>query len=227
MKIDITIPESLADIKLRDYQKFVKIQGDNKDKDDLFIRQKMVQIFCNVPLLTVSKMKRKDFLMISNALIHIMEERPKLTPTTELNGIKYGFIPNLDNDLSLGEFVDLGSYMENWYDYHKAMGVLYRPITVNRKGKYLIEKYDASEKYSSAMLDMPMDIVLGSVFFFVSLTTRLLRITPKYLRTHLAKNPEATAALEKNGVGISTFTRLLGEACLKWEMLLPHTLAQP
>ena len=227
MKVDITIPESLADIKLRDYQKYIKIQGDNKDKDDLFMRQKMVQIFCHVPLLTVSNMKRKDFLMISNSIREILEEKPKLTSIKELNGVNYGFIPDLDNDLSIGEFVDLGAYMEDWGDFHKAMGVLYRPITAHRKGKYLIEKYDASEKYSTVMMDMNMDVVMGAVFFFADLATGLLRITPKYLRTHLAKNPEAAAALEKNGVGISTFINLLEEACLKLQMLLPHTLARP
>ena len=51
-----------------------------------------------------------------------------------INGdeVEFGFIPKLDN-ISLGEFVDLDSYMSDWDNMHKAMAVLYRPVTFRKK----------------------------------------------------------------------------------------------
>lgn len=230
MEINITVPTSLKDIKLSDYQKFLKIAKGNDD--DMFIRQKMVQIFCNIPLLAVTKIKRKDFTIISNAILEVLQEKPKLTPITEIKGVKYGFIPNLNDDMTLGEFVDLDNYMKDWNEFHKAMAVLYRPINskplfkriFKNDNSYTIEKYDTEKVNSSAMLDMNMEVVMGAVVFFWTLSNQLLKITPKYLQQLLRKNPKAVMALEKNGVGISTFTNSLEEACSRLTLLLPYTL---
>lgn len=223
MKLDVTVPTSLKDIKLRDYQRFIKIASD-KDVNDIFIRQKMIQIFCDVPLLAVNKMARKDFTLISNALIEILQHKPKLTTIVKLDGKDYGFIPNLDQDMTFGEFVDLDGYMNDWDNFHKAMGVLYRPIKQKRKENYTIEEYQGNEELAQIMLDLNMEVVLGAVLFFWTLSIQLLRITPKYLQQRLRKDPKAMEVLAKNGVGISTFTNLLEVACSKLEMLLPYTL---
>ena len=244
MKLDVTVPTSLKDIKLRDYQKFIKIASD-KEIGDVFMRQKMVQIFCNIPLLAVNRMSRNDFMMISNQIIQILQERPKLIKTVSLNGEEYGFIPNLQRDLSVGEFVDLDGYMNNWDNFDKAMSVLYRSISLKKGDSYTIVPYmsksevstskeidpkekiillEAIEKRENDMPLMNMEVVMGAVLFFWTLSSQLLEITPKYLQQVLDKNPKAGEVLEKNGVGISTFINSLGETCLKLERLLPYTL---
>lgn len=220
MQVKFTIPESLADIKLKDYQKFVEVKSD----DDIFVRQKMIQYFCNVPLLAVTKMPRKEFISISNHLIKLTEERPKLTPKIILNGLEYGFIPDLDNKMSLGEFIDIEQFMTEWKDFHKLMAVLYRPITLKKGGNYLIEEYDSKNMNYSTMLNMDMNTVFGAVFFFKTLSEELLKITPKYLQQLLRTNKQAMEVLEINGVGINTFTLLLQEACSKLTLLLPYHL---
>lgn len=222
MKLDITVPTSLKDITLEDYQKFLKVVGD-KDVNDLFIRQKMVQIFCHIPLLAVNNMARKDFTIISNALIEILQHKPKLTTIVEMEGKEFGFIPNLDNDLTVGEFADLDDYMNDWQKFHKAMAVLYRPVLQKKKNSYRIAEYKGDESNSDLMLQMNMEVVMGAVVFFWTLSRQLLQITPKYLQQQLRKNPKAAEALERNGAGISTYTSLLEETCLKLEMLLPST----
>ena len=225
MKIEVTVPTSLSEIPLKDYQKFVKIAADNED--DFFIKQKMIQIFCHVPLIAVTKMKRKDFNSISSTLLELLNKKPELTPITEIGGKRYGFIPSLQEDMTVGEFTDLDGFMKDWKDFHKAMAVLYRPITVERKGRYQIEKYEPSEERNQVMQDLNMEVVLGAVLFFWTLSEQLLRITPKYLERHLQKNKTAAEALEKNGVGISTFIDLLGAASLRLEGLLPYTWVRP
>ncbi len=46
MEISIKIPTGLDEISLGQYQKFLKIQEENEDKN--FIAQKMVEIFWNL-----------------------------------------------------------------------------------------------------------------------------------------------------------------------------------
>ncbi len=50
MKVDIEIPESLNEITLDQYQRYLKIQ-DNND-DDKFLAVKMIEIFCGIRRLT-------------------------------------------------------------------------------------------------------------------------------------------------------------------------------
>lgn len=220
MELKIIMPTSWKDITLKDYQEFLKI---NKEEDEIFVRQKMVQIFCQVPLIAVNSMNRKDFYSISNSIINIMQEKPKLQPRTTIKGVEYGFIPNLDKDLSIGEFTDLDTYMKDWDNFHKAMAVLYRPITTKSKDKYLIEAYEGSDKYAEAMKGMSMDVVMGSVVFFWTLSRQLLLITPKYLQRQIAKDKNLVKALEQNGVGINIFTQSLEGTVLGLERLLNLT----
>jgi hypothetical protein len=44
MKLQITIPTSLKEITLEQYQRFVSIAQNNKDGE--FLQQKMIEIFC-------------------------------------------------------------------------------------------------------------------------------------------------------------------------------------
>lgn len=225
--IKITVPTSLADIKLKDYQKYRALDLENLEP--IFLRQKIVQIFCNITLLAVTRMSMKDFTNISNQILSILatEELP-LKPITKLDGIEYGFIPMLSQKtISVAEYVDLDMHMREWDTFHKAIAIMYRPITSRHKDRYLIEPYEANGKYEQEMLNIGMDVVLGAVVFFWNLNKQLLTITPSYLQRHLQKNPEVKAVLEKSGVGINTYINLLTEACSKLERLLPYPLEKP
>ena len=48
MKLEISIPTELKEIKLSQYQAFLKIAKDNEDTE--FLHQKMVQVFCGIDL---------------------------------------------------------------------------------------------------------------------------------------------------------------------------------
>ena len=228
MEVNITIPTSLSEIKLKDYQRFMTVvKNQGEDMDDLFLRQKMVEIFCNIPMKVVMKIPRKEFIHISNMLVMIIKEQPELQSRVEIGGKTFGFIPDLDNGLTTGEFIDLDTYMKDWKDFHKAMAVLYRPVRLKRKDKYTIEEYESSSKYSDDMLGVSMDVVMGAILFFYRLSSVLLRITPKYLQHHLQKDKKVQVLLEQNGVGINTYISSLEETCLKLERLLSYHWALP
>ena len=54
------------------------------------------------------------------------------------------------------------------------MNVLYRPVITKLKNKYLIEDYNPDTK--EQMLNMPMDAVISSMFFFLNLGIELSNI---------------------------------------------------
>ena len=63
MKIELTIPTTLNDIKLAQYQKFLSIAKDNEESE--FLQQKMVQLFCGIDLKDVAQIRYKDVAEIT------------------------------------------------------------------------------------------------------------------------------------------------------------------
>lgn len=185
MKLEISIPTELKEIKLAQYQAFLKIAKDNDDAE--FLNQKMVQTFCNIDLKEVAEIRFKDVLEITASLSNMFNVKEhKFINRFKLGGVEFGFIPDLE-DMTFGEYTDLDSYIGDWDNMHKAMAVLYRPIT--NKGlnnTYDIEKYNGSITYSDVMKHAPLDVVFGANVFFYNLGNELLKSTVTYLENNKA-----------------------------------------
>ena len=78
--------------------------------------------------------------LIVSTLTEMFEQKPNLVRSFKLNNINYGFHPQLD-DLTLGEYIDLDTFIGDWENIEKAMSVLYRPVVNKIKDKYTIEEY--------------------------------------------------------------------------------------
>lgn len=206
MRVKISVPNDLSEIKLWQYQKFLEIQKQNSDEN--FLASKMIEIFCGIELKEAYKMKAKDVHRITGILADMFEQKPVLINRFYLNNIEYGFIPNLD-DMTLGEYVDLDTYLPKWEEIEKAMAVLYRPITKTYKGKYQIEDYTAEGQ--DAYKDMPMSIVFGAMFFFYRLGIDLSKIMTVYLEQNKDIHSQLSHSLGKNGDGINQFMHSLKE----------------
>lgn len=202
MKVKIYIPEKLSDITLEQYQKFTKLNIE-ENQNTSFLLHKMVEIFCNIDLKNIAKIKYQYVNSIVNDLNNIFNTKTDLIPTFKLNGINYGFIPKLD-DITLGEYIDLDNNISDWETMHKAMAVLYRPITLQKEERYQIEEYTAKED-SEKFKDMPLDVVMGSLVFFYNLSSELLQTTLKYLAKEMEENltTQQRQLLEESGVGIN------------------------
>ena len=206
MKIEINVPTSLSEITLRQYQKFLKIAEENPEGN--FLDAKMIEIFCGIPLSDSYKLKMVSVTAIIDILNSMLEVKPNHVERFTLNGVEYGFIPDLD-EMSLGEYVDLDNNASKWESMHIAMNVLYRPIVTSKVGKYNIEEYTTSNP--EKMLDMPLDAALGSLFFFYHLGLELSKHT--ILSSNLEEVEEFQEQLtsETNGVGINQFMVSLEE----------------
>jgi len=206
MKIDITVPDKLSEITLGQYQKFLKIQKESED--ERFLSSKMIEIFCNVNLSKVMNLKLSDVNGICSILSDMFNEKPALRRRFFLNGVEYGFVPNLE-DISFGEYVDLDNYLSDWEMMDKAMGVLYRPIKTKYGERYSIEEYNASD--TGVMKDMPLDAALGAVLFFYHLGIDLSMIMMNYLEHKEETALQQYLNLAGSGDGINLFTRSLRE----------------
>tara|TARA_R110000796_G_scaffold252459_2_gene386883 strand:+ start:483 stop:1154 length:672 start_codon:yes stop_codon:yes gene_type:complete len=216
MNITINIPESLNDVTLKQYQKWLKI-SDGKEVDN-FLQQKMIEIFCNIPLKSVLQIKAVDINKICEDITSLFKQEPKFKDRFNMNNKEFGFIPKLD-DMTFGEYVDLDTYLADWELMHKAIGVLFRPIIFNKKEKYLIEEYESSDKYD--MTNTTLNIVFGSLVFFYNLRNELQNHILNYLATQKeVELPQHLRDSLQNGVGINPSMGSLMETFLN-TMKLP------
>ncbi len=206
MNINITIPTDLSEITLRQYKHFLKIQ--KTVDDEKFLSAKIIEIFCGVNLEDVMQIKFNDSEFIVDTLTKMFEQKPKLVTKFKLNNKEYGFHPQLD-DLTLGEYIDLDTFIGDWENIEKAMAVLYRPIVSKLKDKYSIEEYKVGKDVE--ILDMPMDAVLSSIFFLWNLGMDLSQAMMNYLDKEEVQALTQYLNSQPNGGGITQFTDLLKE----------------
>ena len=206
MKAKLKVPNKLSEITLGQYQKYIKIQDNNKDP--YFLQCKLIEIFCNLDGKSVRLMKLSDVDRISNIINKMFDKQSNLIRNFTMNGTDYGFIPDLEN-MTFGEYIDLDSYINDWKNMHVAMNVLYRPVKTQIGEKYLIEDYNAETKDN--MLDMPMNVVLGSISFFFRLGMDLSKAMTNYLDSNQKQDLTDYLSSIGNGGGINQFMHSLEE----------------
>jgi len=202
MKLKLNIPDTLNDITLAQYIEFDRLNVEG-NKDTVFLMQKTVEIFCRVDLKLTLQIKYNDLIEITERIYSLLDGNPELTPIFKIDNIEYGFIPNLD-EMSLGEYVDLDTYISSWDNMHKAMAVLYRPIDASFGSKYTIEEYDGVGQ--EKMKDMPLDVVFGSMIFFYRLGIDLSQVMMSYFQDKKQIPSRQLEVLMENMGGLDKFT---------------------
>ena len=165
MKVNLRIPTSLNEITLGQYQEFAKLENNTKISP-AEIQLKMIEIFCNVSELVARGMRATDIAEICEMLNNMFDTQHQLVSKFKLNGVDYGFIPELD-DMSFGEYMDLDTFIGDNDNIHRAANVLFRPIEFKRGDRYTIKEYDSNT--SETAKDFPLDAVLGAIVFFYTL----------------------------------------------------------
>ena len=206
MNIKVTVPKDLSEITLDKYKHYLDISS--KNKDDKFLQAKMIEIFCNISLKDVYRLKYNDTLEITSILTEMFDQKPALVKRFKIDNVEYGFHNSLD-DLTLGEYIDLDTYIGDWDNIEKAMNVLYRPITGKFGSKYSITEYDAKDNIQ--ILQMPMDAVTSSIFFFYRLGLDLSKVMMNSLDNNQNKVLTEYLSSIPGTDGIQVFTDSLEE----------------
>jgi len=133
MKAKINVPTELNELTLGQYQHFQNVAKNfQEDEHNDFLKQKMLEVFCNIRLSHVMLIERKSLQDISGRINGLFTGKYDLQRTFKIKDIEFGFIPDLDA-ISQGEYVDLDTYITDWQKMHKAMAVLFRPINEKKE----------------------------------------------------------------------------------------------
>jgi len=194
---------NLDHVPLWRYQQYMATE--NPSEEDL------LKCFLDLNSAEIKQLPFNQIDLYLDQITNLLQQDQPLTRVFKMGGIKYGFIPRLD-DITYGENADVTKYIVDYGSMHKAMAVLYRPIKQKIRDKYLIEDYEGSYQFADKMKYMPLSVALGAIVFFYNLTNDLLNCIPKYLDKEM-KNLDSTqqAYFQKSGQGIQSSMRLVRE----------------
>jgi hypothetical protein len=199
----VIVPSSLSEIKLSQYLSYLEaVKESEKNDNKSFLDIKTLEIFCGLSLEEVLQIEYSFVSTISERIKEVLKQEPDLVEKFTIGDLKFGWIPKLD-DLKYGEFIDLNSNISEWDTMIVAMGVLYRPIIKeNKDGKYLVEDYKG-DTYHDALMQMPMDAVVGAMVFFWNLGLDCTTYIMKHLETEMGEMTfQKQLNLVEGGVGM-------------------------
>jgi len=207
--MNIQIPTELNDITLEQYQAFDLINNDEQEQE--FKLHKTISIFTEVDMDTVSKFPIKDAEEIAEDIQKVLQKENPFNRFFTLNGIKYGFIPSLE-DISLGEYIDLEDGLKDVKQFHKAAAVMFRPIVKSYGDLYTIEPYTATLERMEIMKKAPLGSITAAVVFFCSIVNVLQRVSQLYSKKLLTDSKDI---LEKTNLpastdGLTAYSHLVG-----------------
>ena len=216
MGFKIKVPNSLSEISLEKFQKYMKLRDENDNEE--FLSYKAIELFCGIPLSDVYKLTLESVESISAVLSKMFNEEPKHIERFTMAGVEYGFIPDL-NEMTLAEYVDAEGNLSDIQNLHLAMNVLYRPIKDKKGDKYNIYPYKLENL--DKMKDMPTSAALGAIFFLISLGNELLLST--ILSSQEVVELQAEMDSEGNGDGIHQYLLYQMEILQEWTKLQNKT----
>jgi len=203
-ELKIEVPNNYSAITLEKYLRLHKDLETYKDDTDA-VTATLFYHLCGVEPGMINKIDTETFTKIKNQLYSFLAQQDfDLQRFVTINGVEYGFEPNL-SQMAYGAYVDIAKYKdlkidENW---HKIMGILYRPVT-KRVGKlYEIAEYTGNEP-TEHWNEVNMEVHFGCLFFFINLSRDLLSSTLKSLTEKEEEmHPNIKSILERSGEAIS------------------------
>tara|TARA_Y100000766_G_scaffold190262_1_gene163553 strand:+ start:375 stop:1007 length:633 start_codon:yes stop_codon:yes gene_type:complete len=194
---------SLESVTLEEYQK-VMIKDKVEEIDFL-------KCFLKLNTKEINKLPQKNVDIYQMQINSLLNRDHELVTRFKLDGVEYGFIPKLD-DISYGENMDITKNIGDYGSMHKAMAVLFRPITQKINDQYLIEEYENTYKYADKLKKMPLHATLGAIVFFYTLTSELMNFTLSYLEKETEmQDLDLQQTLRENGVDLLSSIHSLKE----------------
>jgi len=198
----LIIPTDLSDITLGQLQALTKLEA--TPLKDLERQKQTIELLTSIDRSTIDKVKLGDLNDVYSKLLSLSKTSEGLHQFVKIDGVKYGFIPNL-SDISTAEFGDLDTLCQDLNEnLHLIMSILYRPIDKEANGKYSIEAYDADLEERSRLFKKKLkaNVVNSAILFFWSIGSDYLTD----LLTSLQEDQETKSSNPsvKNGVGIQS-----------------------
>ena len=172
-EITIEVPNNYSAITLRKYLKMQKdLETFNGDMEATTAA--LFYHLCHIEPEMMKKIDTETFTKIKEQLFSFIGKNDfQLIPFVTINGVEYGFEPNL-SQMAYGAYMDITKFgdLKINDDWAQVMSILYRPIDKKIGLNYSIEPYDGDIK-PELWLDVTMDVHFGAQFFFINLLKEL------------------------------------------------------
>ena len=175
---------SWEDVTLEKWLKLIDFETGSKTEE----ATETIAALSNIPKQLVKELALSDVAVIMNRIAALQQKQDtKLKKIIEIDGIEYGFHPDLDS-ITLGEYADIETFIKNGIENHlpELMAVLYRPIKEKKNDIYIIDAYDGNIRLrTEEMKKMSAEQVQSALVFFYTLGKELSEILPLYLMEQL------------------------------------------
>jgi hypothetical protein len=157
------------DVTLERWVKLINFKEKTKSSEAL----ETIAALSDIPKDLISQLELRDVAIIMNKIAELQAEQDgSLKKIIEIEGKKYGFMPDLDS-ITLGEYADLEQYIKMGVEKHlpEIMAILYRLVTEETEsGIYTIEAYDGNINIrAEEMKKMSAEQVQNALVFFYRL----------------------------------------------------------
>ena len=175
---------SWSDVTLESWLKLIDFETGTKTEE---ATQTIVEL-SNIPKKLVNELALSDVAVIMSKIGELQSKQDtKLKRIIEINGVEYGFMPDLDS-ISLGQYADIETFIKNGVDKNlpELMAVLYAPIKLKKNDIYIIDAYDGDIRLrAEEMKLMSAEQVQSALVFFYTLGKALSEITQSFLMEKL------------------------------------------
>ena len=163
---------SWKDVTLEKWLKLIRFQEGSKTEE----ATETIAELSNMPKKLIKELALKDVAKVMSRIAQLQNKQDtKLRRIVEIDGIEYGFHPDLDS-ISLGEYADIETFIKNGIEKHlpELMAVLYRPIKEKKNDIYIIETYDGNIRLrTEEMKKMSAEQVQSALVFFYAFVKEL------------------------------------------------------
>ena len=173
-----------SDVTLEIWLKLIEFETGTKTEE----ATETIAALSDIPKKLIKELALSDVVAIMNQVGKYQEEQDtSLKRLISVNGMEYGFHPNLD-DITLGEYADIETYIKAGIEKNlpELMAILYRPIKEKKNDIYIIEAYDGDIRMrAEEMKLMSAEQVQSALVFFYNFAKVLCEILPLYLMERL------------------------------------------
>ena len=171
--------DSWSDVTLETWLQLIDFETGTKTEE----ATETIAALSDIPKQLVKELALSDVAVIMSKVGELQSKQDtKLKRIIEINGIEYGFHPDLDS-ISLGEYADIEQFIKNGIDKQlpELMAVLYRPIKEKKNDIYIIDAYDGDIRMrTEEMKQMSAEQVQSALVFFYNFAKILSEILPLY-----------------------------------------------
>ena len=175
---------SWSDVTLSTWLQLIDFETGTKTEE----ATETIAALSDIPKKLIKELSLSDVAVIMSKVGELQAKQDtKLKRIIEINGVEYGFHPDLDS-ISLGEYADIEQFIKNGIDKQlpELMAVLYRPVKLKKNDIYIIDSYDGDIRLrAEEMKQMSAAQVQSALFFFYNLGKVLSEIMPLYLMERL------------------------------------------